>query len=159
MTSDSDNRSLIRLASEVCRLSLPRLAPHGWIGRLGYLFSRRLRNANPLYAALCRLQHFKSQSVDFDDLSGRRDVTCEFGNESPNRGCLPIPPPHAEQLLQPVHIDPARHNEGVILFANYVASFIFVAKFAYDLLDEVLDGDQPCNIAVFIDDDGHSHVL
>ena len=65
----------------------------------------------------------------------------------------------SEELFEAIGFKGSEDDVAVIAFANgLVAQLAFIAELADNFLDEILDGDQTGDAAVFVDDDGHAAI-
>src|SRR5438874_8687171 len=131
------------------------------VAGLYQLHLSRLRNRDPhsFHASLRRLQNLETQPVVFDHFALARNAARQFAYQSCYRGRLFILGSDAKQLTEPVHVHVPRHDIGLLALPYYFGFFVFVANLSDNFFYQVFDGDQACNPAVLVYDNGHADVV
>ncbi len=107
------------------------------------------------------LQDLEAEAALLDGFAGERDVSGDFGDQAADGGGVPIlGEVEVEELFEAVGFKGSEDDVAVVALADgLVAQLAFVAEFADNFLDEILDRDQAGDAAVFVDDDGHAAIF
>src|SRR5947209_1061558 len=133
--------------------------------------SRRTRGAGGAAAgaktedfALVGFEDFELQAAVFDAFSGARHMSGKKIEKTGN-GCGGAigraGKLNAEEIAEPVHRQAAAEDEAAIGLADDVrrGMAVLFADFADNFFDEVFDGSQPRDGAIFVHDDSHVLIL
>src|SRR5262245_37313008 len=130
-------------------------------GLLGFLGLRALVDADLVHAAALGVEDLDDQAVDLEALADRRhaaDVRHQVAADGLEALALDLEP---EALHHFVDVDLAAEHEAAVALVDdrLGLDVVLVADLADDLLEKVLDRDQPGGAAVLVDDDRDLRLL
>src|SRR5690606_2898933 len=120
--------------------------PRSFLGR------PRLDYSQPCRHPSADTGHFDPVATHFEDVSDAREPVEPGGDESAQRLVGAFRPAESCQVLHLVAMEGAGHDSGSGASGDPVVVLVFYL--AQDLLDDVLDRDDPGGAPILVDDDG-----
>src|SRR5580704_17149088 len=117
------------------------------------------RDADTLHAPIGGVQDLEPQAIAFDHFSLLRDAPGQFGHQARDGGGFLAIHADAKQFVEMIDVHIAGDHVRMIAFLHDLGFLVFIADFADDFFDQVLNGHQARDSAIFVDHDCHAHVV